>query len=98
MKLADEVYVSRFAPPEEHELSDAERFELEREVMASNYLELFSSKLGQTVLKDLVSKYLTAPFAHPMSTQVEVGIREGEAKVVRRIIHLRDHAQGIKNG
>lgn len=53
---------------------------------AQMFLDTFSTEAGQKALRLLMGKFLIKPIANPHDDMVTVGIREGQARLIRWII------------
>jgi hypothetical protein len=59
---------------------------------ASMYRQVFSSPNGRAVLEDLLQMYLRQRIVRPGDDQFAVGIRQGQADVVQRILAMIEFA------
>lgn len=58
------------------------------------YQSVFATAQGQYVLKDLVETFLIRPrIAEPGDDLIQVGIRQGQADIVRRILNFIEVAR-----
>lgn len=99
MNLASHLYTADYKNQKPSDaLSEQEAWYKKQNVMASNYRAIFESELGQIVLKDLIDKCLTRPIAMANDTQIQIGIREGRASLVRDILGFIQQSKGNDNG
>lgn len=59
---------------------------------ASLYRQAFASTAGRYVLNDLVQTFMRQRIVRPDDSQFAVGIRQGQADVVARLLHLIEFA------
>lgn len=66
--------------------------------IASMYAKCFSTKEGQLVLKDMISKFIMQSSHNPSDNILQVGIREGKAQLVKQILEQLHIAKEMNNG
>lgn len=60
--------------------------------LASHYRQALATEAGRRMLEDLAAQFLFQRVATPESTQLAVGIRQGQQDVVRRMLAMVDFA------
>jgi len=62
----------------------------QREEVATIFHGTFTSDYGKQAIEKLVDMFLTQPIAQPKDDMVSIGIREGQARVVRFLLQQID--------